>query len=703
MELLLMVDAARGASAAMVTAVIPHYAYARSDKKDASRISLGGRLVADLIATAGVDRVITMNLHAPAGPRVLLGAGRPPHRARRARRPLPRARPHRHRRRLPRPRQRQGRHPVLPPARPARRGGVQAAGSRDDRVVIDSIVGDVSGRRAIVLDDEIATGGSIVELLDRLADHGVTEAAVACTHGLFAGRAVERLRDHPMISEVVTTDTVPAPADWPELRVRSVAGLFAEAIKRIHEGESVSSLFDGVDPTHAPPRQRLALRRRGPVSRLLPALPRRRSSSWSSPPSAAGRTPRASTSRASSAPPLPFLVGTATGWLVASIVLDGGPRTLGLRSRRRGPHGRRRDGAAGASPPRARHRRSSSSRRSCSRCSSSAGGCSPGCSPPDVHLSGLGEGFTRLHSRAARAAPSVGGVREPVVTSSKEHHPPMCDLHETPSPPPAGASAAARSSAGPAVSSSPAGPSVPPRRAPPRRPPRTAGRPAPPARSRSPHSASARRPSRPGVRTGDVYTVLRYVAVQVNSTVEALYSPGCWGHNYREISGSTTLSNHASGTAIDVNAPDHPLGASGTFTSAQVSAIRTILTRCNGVVRWGGDYSGRKDEMHFEINVGPGDSRLSTLAASLGGGGGGTPPPSSWPLVRRGDSGFRVTDVQHLLRGARPVRVGGRRVRRRDRGRGQGLPVLARSLRRRDRRDEHLDGARRHREERVVG
>ena len=107
-----------------------------------------------------------------------------------------------------------------------------------------------------MLDDEIATGGSIVELLDRLAERGVTEAAVACTHGLFAGRAVERLRGHPMISEVVTTDTVPAPADWPELKVRSVAGLFAEAIKRIHEGESVSSLFDGVDPTHAPPRQR---------------------------------------------------------------------------------------------------------------------------------------------------------------------------------------------------------------------------------------------------------------------------------------------------------------------------------------------------------------------------------------------------------------------------------------------------------------
>lgn len=256
MELLLMVDAARGASAAQITAVIPHYAYARSDKKDASRISFGGRLVADMMATAGVHRVLTMTLHAPqvhgffsvpvdhlTALGVLAG------------------------------------HfldqgvtdsvvvsPDLGNAKTATQfsrllGLPVAAGSKqrlaDDRVVIDSIVGDVEGKRAIVLDDEIATGGSIVELLDRLAEQGCTSAAVACTHGLFVGKAVERLRDHPMISEVVTTDTVPAPSDWPELRVRSVAGLFAEAIARVHAGESVSSLFDGVDPAHGPPQRKL--------------------------------------------------------------------------------------------------------------------------------------------------------------------------------------------------------------------------------------------------------------------------------------------------------------------------------------------------------------------------------------------------------------------------------------------------------------
>jgi ribose-phosphate pyrophosphokinase len=108
-----------------------------------------------------------------------------------------------------------------------------------------------------VLDDEIATGGSMLELMDRLKDAGSIEASIVCTHGLFAGKAVERLRDHPFVTEVVTTDTVPPPPGWPELTVRSVSELFAEAINRIHHGRSVSSLFEGVDPTHAPPQARL--------------------------------------------------------------------------------------------------------------------------------------------------------------------------------------------------------------------------------------------------------------------------------------------------------------------------------------------------------------------------------------------------------------------------------------------------------------
>ena len=84
-------------------------------------------------------------------------------------------------------------------------------------------------------------------------------------------------------------------------------------------------------------------------------------------------------------------------------------------------------------------------------------------------------------------------------------------------------------------------------------------------------------------------------------SVEPLHAGQCWGYAYRKIRGSAALSNHASGTAIDLNAPAHPLGEKGTFTAKQVTAIRRILTFCDGVVRWGGDFHGRKDEMHFEI------------------------------------------------------------------------------------------------------
>lgn len=253
MELLLMLDAARGASAAQITAVIPHYAYARSDKKDASRVSIGGRLVADLLVTAGATRVLTMTLHArqvhgffsvPVDHLTALGVLADHFRGQDLADTV-----------------------VVSPDLGNAKSATQfarllslpvAAGSKqrlgDDTVVIDAIVGDVRGRHAIVLDDEIANGGSIVALLDKLQGLGCTTASIACTHGLFVGKAVERLRGHPMIREVVTTDTVPAPGDWPELVVKSVAGLFAEAISRIHAGESVSSLFDGVDPTYAPPR-----------------------------------------------------------------------------------------------------------------------------------------------------------------------------------------------------------------------------------------------------------------------------------------------------------------------------------------------------------------------------------------------------------------------------------------------------------------
>lgn len=118
-----------------------------------------------------------------------------------------------------------------------------------------------------------------------------------------------------------------------------------------------------------------------------------------------------------------------------------------------------------------------------------------------------------------------------------------------------------------------------------------------------------------GVLSGDVATVLLNVARLFNASVETLDAGACWGFQPRDIRGSATLSNHASGTAIDLNAPRHGLGASGTFNAAQVRAIRAILNAHSGVVRWGGDYSGRKDEMHFEI---VGSSRdIAAVAAAI--------------------------------------------------------------------------------------
>jgi ribose-phosphate pyrophosphokinase len=243
-ELLLMLDAARGASAARVTAVMPHYAYARSDKKDMPRVSIGGRLVADLLVTAGASRVLTMTLHS----RQVHGFFSVPVDHLHALREL-------------------ARHfrgqdltgavvvsPDLGNAKPAAAfarllGLPVAAGAKerlsDEKVSITSIIGDVDGRHVIVLDDEIARGTTLIELLARLREHDVPSVRVACTHGLFHGMALERIAAAPEVTEIVCTNTVPVPADGGagKLRVLSVAPALAEAIRRIHEGESVSALF----------------------------------------------------------------------------------------------------------------------------------------------------------------------------------------------------------------------------------------------------------------------------------------------------------------------------------------------------------------------------------------------------------------------------------------------------------------------------
>jgi ribose-phosphate pyrophosphokinase len=244
-ELLLMLDAARGASAARTTVVLPHYAYARSDKKDMPRVSIGGRLVADLLLTAGASRVLTMTLHSPQ----VHGFFSVPVDHLHALREL-------------------AAHfrgndlsnavvvsPDLGNAKPAaafaRLLGVGvAAGAKqrfaDDKVSISSIIGDVAGKDVIVLDDEIARGSTVVELVVRLHEQGVNSIRVACTHGLFADGVIKRIGDLPGVTEIVCTDTVPiAPQKrTPKLTVLSIAPAMAEAIRRIHDGESVSALFD---------------------------------------------------------------------------------------------------------------------------------------------------------------------------------------------------------------------------------------------------------------------------------------------------------------------------------------------------------------------------------------------------------------------------------------------------------------------------
>jgi len=243
-ELLLMADAARGASAARVNAVIPHYAYARSDKKDAPRISIGGRLVADLLVTAGVDRVLTLNLHSPQ----VHGFFSVPVDHLHALSELAG-----HFRGL----DLSGTTVVSPDLGNAKHtamlgrllGVPIALGAKerqnDERVTISSIIGEVAGRDIIILDDEIARGTTIIELLDRLAERGARTVRVACTHGVFCDGALERIAARPEVTEIVCTNTVPVPGDGkePKLTVISLAPALAEAIRRIHEGESVSALF----------------------------------------------------------------------------------------------------------------------------------------------------------------------------------------------------------------------------------------------------------------------------------------------------------------------------------------------------------------------------------------------------------------------------------------------------------------------------
>ena len=244
MELLMMVDTARHASARRIHAVIPYYAYARSDKKDEPRISVTGRLVADLLGVAGASHVITMTLHSPqvhgfftmpvdhlTSQSVFINHFR--------KRDLSNT-------------------VVVSPdighakraAKLARALNVPLAAANKERltdqeVAVSAIIGDVRGKDVIIHDDEVATAGTLVKVIEVLLKQGIGRLTVACTHGVFSGPAIDRLRAIPEIEEIVTTNTVPMPRRelLPNLTVLSVASIFGEAIRCNILGRSVGKLF----------------------------------------------------------------------------------------------------------------------------------------------------------------------------------------------------------------------------------------------------------------------------------------------------------------------------------------------------------------------------------------------------------------------------------------------------------------------------
>lgn len=147
-----------------------------------------------------------------------------------------------------------------------------------------------------------------------------------------------------------------------------------------------------------------------------------------------------------------------------------------------------------------------------------------------------------------------------------------------------------------------------------------------------------------GCHGGDVHTVFAYLVAQFHARVEPLHPGWCWGYEYRQNRNANNLSCHASGTAIDFNAPSHPNGAAGTYSAEQVRAIREIQAELMGVVYWGGDFSGTKDEMHFEINGTPGQV---TAAARKVLGASAPPEHTTVPEIEDDDDMIIVTTDPH--------------------------------------------------------
>ena len=245
MELWIMIDAARRASAGRITAVIPYYAYGRTDKKDQPRVAITARLVADFTSAAGADRVLTMNLHAGQ----IQGFFNIPLDELSAIRLLAK-------------RYSDGGFDNLVVTATDIGAAKRARDMADlldapiviiekqrmgneDRVEAVNLIGSVEGKTALIVDDEIDTGGSVVAAAELLKEHGAEDVYCSAVHAILSGTAHERLRKS-VLKEIVVTDTLPVPEEKrvPNMKVLSVAPILGEAIHRIHSGLSVGAMFE---------------------------------------------------------------------------------------------------------------------------------------------------------------------------------------------------------------------------------------------------------------------------------------------------------------------------------------------------------------------------------------------------------------------------------------------------------------------------
>ncbi len=246
MELLITVDALKRASAKRITAVLPYYPYSRSDKKDQPRIPITAKLLADMLVTAGVDRVLTCDLHNPA----IQGFMNIPSDQLKAKdilisyfKPIAQS----------------GNVTVVATDAGSSKKAYKYAEElgtsiamidkrregNDDRAIATHVIGEVKDNVCIIFDDEIDTGGSILETINVLKQNGATKIYAACTHGILSGPAIERVKNSN-VEELVITNTVPLPPEKriDKIRVLDISPLFGQAILKIYNGEGVGDLFE---------------------------------------------------------------------------------------------------------------------------------------------------------------------------------------------------------------------------------------------------------------------------------------------------------------------------------------------------------------------------------------------------------------------------------------------------------------------------